>query len=230
MVRFWSFALVFFVSAGAAIANDTQPTISVTAEGRVAARPDMAIISMGVTQEARTARQAVDANSEAMRAIFERLEALEVEDRDIQTSNLNVSPIWDQFNSGSGPRRIVGFTATNLLTVRIRDLDALGGVLDQVLDDGANTFNSLRFALQNLGPLRDEARVKAVEEARRKATLYAEAAGVTLGPVLSLTEFGGGAPQPIARMEAAFASDAVPVASGELNVSASVSMVFKIAE
>ncbi len=230
MVRFWSVFLVFLMSFGATFAQDARPIIAVSGEGRVAAKPDLATISLGVTQEARTARQAVDANSAAMRSVFERLTALNIEDRDIQTSNLNVSPVWDQFNSGSGPRRIVGFTATNLLTVRIRDLASLGDVLDQLLDGGANTFNSLRFGLQDAEPVRDEARVLAVQAARKKAELYAEAAGVTLGPLISLTEGGSGGPQPIARMEAAFASDAMPVASGELSIAASVSMVFTISE
>jgi uncharacterized protein YggE len=118
-----------------------------------------------------------------------------------------------------------------MVTVRVRALDALGAVLDGVVSDGANTLNGLGFGLAEDRPLMDEARRLAVADAAAKARLYAEAAGVTLGRVRSISEAGGYAPPMPLAMEAGYAKSAdVPVAPGELSISASVAIVYEIAE
>ncbi|MCB4379052.1 DUF541 domain-containing protein, partial [Synechococcus sp. MU1644] len=117
------------------------------------------------------------------------------------------------------------FEARNAVTVRVRDLDGLGGVLDQVLEVGANTFNGLQFQLQDPSAAEAEARAAAVRDAMEKAAQLSEAAGVTLGPVLSLSE-GGQTARP--EMFAAARSADVPIAAGELAVTARVSMSFSL--
>ncbi len=213
-----------------ASATESVRQIVVTGSAQIATEPDMATLNLGVTTQGRTAAAAVAANTTAMAKVLAKLQASGIEDRDLQTSNFNVQPQWDQQRLSSGQRQIVGFWASNQLSVRVRDLDVLGDVMDAVIDEGANTFNGLSFGLQEPEPVRDEARKQAVADARRKAELFAAAAGVTLGPLMSLTEFGGGgAPQPMARMEMAMA-DSVPIAAGEVGITASVSLVYTIAD
>ena len=225
------FATVLLL-AGPALAADMPATISVTGEGRVEAAPDMATISLGVTTEAATAGAAMAANSDAVRAVIERLKAAGIEDRDIQTSGLSLGPRYDYGRSDGTPPTIVGYTASNMVTVRVRALDTLGSVLDGVVSDGANTLNGLSFGIAEDDEALDEARRRAVAEARRKAELYAEAAGVSLGRVLSISEPGGYAPpMPMAMAEAGFAKGGdVPVAPGEVSLAATVTMVYEISQ
>lgn len=225
------FATVLLL-AGPAVAADAPATISVTGEGRVEAVPDMATISLGVTSEAATANAAMAANSDGVRAVIERLKAAGIEDRDIQTSGLSLGPRYDYGRSDGTPPVIVGYTASNMVTVRVRALDTLGPVLDGAVSDGANTLNGLSFGIAENDEALDAARRRAVAEARRKAELYADAAGVALGPLLSISESGGYAPpMPMAMAEASFAKGAdVPVAPGEVSLAASVTVVYEISQ
>ena len=118
-----------------------------------------------------------------------------------------------------------------MLMVRVRDLSILGEVLDAVARDGANSFEGLTFGLADPAAAGDAARRAAVADARRKAALYAEAAGVALGPLLSFAESGGApVPQMMARAEMAMASDAVPVAPGELTLTQRVTLTYALSE
>ena len=205
--------------------------ITVTGQGVVEAVPDMATITVGVTTEAKTAADALGMNSTATAAVLGRLGALGIDGRDLQTNNLSLSPRWNNRSSTvAALPEIVGFVATNTITVRVRDLPMLGVVLDTVVREGANTFHGLRFGLQEPRPAKDEARKQAVEDAIAKATLYAQAAGVVLGDVLSISE-GREAAQPYAGAEMVrMASSAVPIAEGEVSIGATVTMVFAIAD
>lgn len=221
--------LLALTLSGAAAAQDNR-VISVTGQGMVDASPDMATITLGVTNEAAEAATAMDLTSDAVGLILVRLDQLGVAPRDIQTRRLELSPVWSGRGSNTTqPPKITGFVARNTVMVRVRDLDGLGGILDAVVADGANDFNGLSFGLQDPQPQADAARRSAVEDAMRKAALLAEAAGLTLGPVQSISEQGG-RPRPVMMEMAAARSDAVPVAPGELTVTATVSMVFAIAD
>lgn len=204
--------------------------ITVTGEGRVDARPDMATISLGVTSQGGTATAAMAANSANLARVLANLRAAGIEDRDLQTSGLTLNPDWRSVDNGSPPR-IVGYVASNMLTVRVRGLDGLGAVLDAAVQDGANTLNGVSFGLAQPDPVLDEARKRAVADALHRAGLLTEAAGVTLGPVVAISEGGGNfAPAPMFRMQTAMAADVVPVAQGEVSVSTTVTMVWEIAE
>jgi uncharacterized protein YggE len=216
--------------AGAALAQDAGH-ITVTGEGSVAAVPDMATVMLGVSAQAETAKAAMDQTSTGVDALLATLAAAGIEARDIQTSGLSLNPVWYSGSLNSGPPEVSGYTAMNNVTVRVRALDSLGGVLDGVLEAGANTFNGLTFGLQDPEPRLDEARAAAVADARRKAELYAAAAGVDLGPVVSISEATAmQGPQPMFRRDMALASESVPVAAGETNVIAQVTIVWEIAE
>ena len=214
-------------------AAETAPaTIAVTGEGKVEMDPDMAMLSLGVTSQADTAAAALKANSDGLSGALDRLKAAGIEGRDIQTSGLSLHPNVDYSSSGREPQ-VRGYTASNMLTVRLRDLSVLGQTLDAVVTEGANTLNGLSFGLQNPDEATDEARRRAVADAAHKAALYAEAAGVTLGRIVTISEQGNyGGPQPMMMAEARLAKDAgsVPVASGEISIGATISVVYEIAQ
>ncbi len=207
------------------------PRVTVTGEGRVEAAPDMATVSLGVSTEADTAALALAENSAQVAQVLATLTAAGVAERDVQTSGLSLSPRWDGYGSDSGAApKVVGYTAANTVTVRIRVLADLGGVLDAVVSSGANTLNGLAFGMSAPEPLLDQARQRAVADAMRKAALFAGAAGVTLGPVRMIDEASGySQPAPMFRMDAEMSSaPAVPVAGGEVSLTATVTMVFDL--
>lgn len=229
-MRFLAVLILGITLSSPAPAQSPGPSLSVTGTGEVAAAPDMATITLGVTSQAKSARAAMDETSARVAAILGALRAAGIEGRDLQTRNLSLQPVWrNRAASLSGSPEIDGFVASNTVMVRVRALDRLGSVLDRVLAQGANSFQGLQFGLQEPGPAMDAARRDAVAEAMRKARLYAEAAGLELGPVLSLSESGGVAPRPLL-MEAARMSADVPVEGGEVSVRASVTMVFAIGQ
>ena len=209
-------------------ADEVTRQIVVTGTGVVSAAPDMAIIRLGVAREARTASVAMDATSDAAARVLESIAAAGIEARDVQTSVVNLSPVWD--HASGRPPQLRGYIASNGLTVRVRDLEGLGGLLDAVVSDGANTLNGLSFSVDETGPLEAHARTEAVLDAKAKAETLAAAGGVTLGPVLQINEAGGGVtPAPMLRgamMEAA----PVPIAEGEVDIRISVTVVYGIAE
>jgi uncharacterized protein YggE len=231
-MRFFSLFATLAVVALPAFADGLPPAvITVTGEGRVIAVPDMAMVSVGVQTDADTASAALSENSAKLAAVIERLKAAGIEPRDVQTSGLSLGPRYDYGKQDGTPPTVVGYTASNMVTVRVRALDTVGSVLDGVVADGANTLNGLSFGLAEDRAALDEARRLAVKDAAAKAALYAEAAGVKVGRVTSISEAGIFAPPMPMAMEAGFAKSAdVPVAPGELNLSASVSVVYAIAE
>lgn len=224
--------VVLLASAPMAVLADDHPpaTITVTGEGTVTAAPDLATVSLGVTTQGATAAEAMGANSAALALVLERVKAAGVEDRDIQTSTLNLNPNLAGTDGSSVPT-IQGYVAVNTVQLRVRDLEKLGSVLDAAVTDGANTLNGISFGLAEPDPAMDEARKEAVANARARAELLTGAAGVGLGRVLSINESGGYAPpMPMYRMEAAADAAPVPVEGGEVGVTASVTITWEIAQ
>ncbi len=212
-------------------AEAAPPTITATGEGRVAVAPDMATISVGVTTQQKTAAATLAENNKATAAVLERLKADGVAPRDLQTSGLSLSPLWDRQisqSSQNNPPKISGYVASNTIVVRLRDLAKLGEILDSTVGQGANQFNGLSFGLQDPKPSEDAARRAAVADAMARAHLYASAAGVRLGRILSISEPSSRAVPEMAMARMA-ASDGVPIAEGELSISAQVTIVFAIA-
>ena len=212
-------------------AQEMPGRITVTGEGKVSAAPDMAVLTLGVTAENAQADLAMQEMREGMAAVLARLEAAGIAERDVQTSGLSLDPRWSDRRESSEPPRIESFVASSQVTIRLRALETLGGLLDGLVEDGANDLRGLHFALQEPQPLEDDARRAAVADAMRKAALYAEAAGVALGPILSISEQGGVQPRMMRAEMAAFAADAgMPVAAGELEVAAVVTITYALGE
>lgn len=210
--------------AGPALAEAARQ-VTVTGTGSEARAPDMAVLRLGVSAEADEAAAAMGQAAEAMQGIMAVLKEAGIDPRDIQTSQLTLAPLREGRSDPGAPLPPLRFRADSRLQVRLRELDRLGELLDAVVQDGANAFDGLSFALQDPEPARDAARRAAVADAMRKARLYAEAAGVELGPVLSISEAGGGGPGPVPMMMEA---RAMPVAEGEVSYDAAVTMVFAL--
>jgi len=202
------------------------PTISVTGMATVETVPDLATLTIGVTTLADTAAAALTANSVSVQAVMERLAAAGIEPRDMQTSNLSLNPNWTGYDTGNPV--ISGYQASYMLTIRVRDLAGLGAVLDAAVADGANTLNGLSFGLADPGPTLDEARKKAVADARARADLLAAAAGVSLGRILSISDSATATNDPGPVYKAEMAS--VPVAGGEVGLSATVTILYEIVQ
>lgn len=220
-------AFLALAPAFAAQAEDAAPPrrITVTGEASVEAAPDLATITAGVQAEALTAADALGAAGTAMRAVFDALKAQDVAPEDMQTSQLSVDPVWEDGGDGRQPR-VRGYSAANLVTVRVRDVARLGALIDAVGAAGANRILGISFDIDEPRAQLDDARRRAVADARAKAELLAGAAGVKLGEVVSIRENGGGGPRPMfARAEAA--AD-MPIAGGTVGIDASVEIVYAL--
>lgn len=227
-----SFLMIFMILAtsGGLAAQEVERRMTLAGVGEVFIAPDMATISLGVSSLNEKASVAMQINSAAMNKIFAQLKKAGIEPRDIQTSQLSLNPRWERRASNNKPPRIIGYEALNTVTVRVRDLGIVGAILDVLTQTGANRINHISFGIQKPRPHKDEARRLAVADARIKAELYAQAAGVELGQVIRISENGGTTqPRPMARMEmASMAADAVPVAAGEMGLRATVTIVFAL--
>lgn len=220
-----------------ATASTQLRTIRVTGTGEARARPDQATASFTVLRSADTARNALDAANAAMAKVTAGLREGGAEDRDLQTSGFSISPQYrydqNQTDGAQKPPEIVGYEVRNTLTVTIRDVARVGEILDKAVSLGVNQGGEISFGLSDPKKIRDEARRDAVADARATASLYADAAGVALGPVRDITGAGLTIPPPVPmvrsmKMMAADAAPSVPVEAGENTYTTSVTMVFDI--
>ena len=228
-------SLALLAPAGAR-ADDARKThfLTLQGHGEVKAKPDMAMIEMGTLSQALTAKAALDANTAKVAALIAMLKASGIEDKDIQTSNFSVGPRYDNNSVSGHAPKIVGYDVTNSVTAVVHKLDGLGGVLDKAVDAGSNQINNIAFGVDQPQALQDEARKAAVADALRRARLLTEAAGTKLGAIASITEGANYAPMPMQvgglqmDMAASKRSAPVPVAQGEMSISAEVNMVWEL--
>jgi uncharacterized protein YggE len=212
--------------AAPALAESPPPAISVTGEATVSVAPDEARIDAGVTSEAKTAREASDANNAAMGKVLLALKSASIDEKDYQTSRLSLLPQYAP--NRTGPNAITGYRASNRVSIRLRDVAKVANVIDTLVGAGANEIGNINFVVSQASKVLDDAREKAVADARRKAEIYAKAAGVTLGEPLSISEEGS-APQPVFRGKvAAPMAITAPVAPGEETLSVSVNVSWAI--
>ena len=212
--------------AGPALAQTVPPpAVAVTGEATVSVPPDQAQIDGGVTSEAKTAREATEANNAAMGKVLLALKNAGIEEKDYQTSRLSLQP--QHAPNRAGPSPIVGYQASNRVTIRLRDVTKVANVIDVLVGAGANDIGGINFVVSQASKHLDEARVKAISDARRKAEIYARAAGVTLGEPISISEEGSPAPLFRGKMAAPMAAGA-PVAQGEETLSVSVNVSWAI--
>ncbi len=205
--------------------------ISLTGHGEVRAVPDMAVINMGVVSSAETARAALDANTKAMSDLMANLKAANIDDKDISTSNFSVNPRLDYGQNGGQVPKLVGYDVNNSVTVIIHKIDGLGALLDKAVSSGSNQINGISFSVSNPDAAMDEARKLAVKDATHKAQIYADAASINLGNIMSLSESSGVAEPPVMYSRAkAMAADSapVPIAQGSQVISVDVNISWEI--
>jgi hypothetical protein len=217
-----SFALL---TAAPALAETVPPAISVVGEASVSVPPDMARIEGGVTSEAKTAREASEANNVAMGKVLLALKGAGIEEKDVQTSRLSLQPQYAP--NRPSPNMIIGYQASNRVTIKLRDVTKVAGAIDTLVGAGANEIGGVSFMVAAASKLLDEARTRAIADARRKAEIYAAAAGVALGAAISISEESAPNAVPYRKMAGGFASSA-PVAQGEETLSVSVNVTWAI--
>lgn len=209
-------------------------TLTVTGTGTIDAEPDIAIISTAVVTEAKTPAEALSANNAKMTAVFATLEKAGIERKNIRTSNFSLQPRYSYFQPKPGeeqrPPAIVGYTVSNAVSVEVLDLKKTGDILTAVVTDGSNELGGISFDIADRDRLLDQAREKAVLDARRKADIYLGAANAKVGRITDFSE--GFATRPVRFKEAALrtvSADApVPVSAGELSLSVTVSITYEI--
>lgn len=225
--------------AAAPVLATNGTLLSVSAEGKVTRVPDLAVFTAGVVSQGKTASEALSANAADMTRVIAALKRAGIADRDIQTSNLSLNPVYQPQRSlpdgtiDPPQPRIIGYQANNSVSVRQRKLGDYGRVIDTLVSSGANQVNGPSFEVDSPDPAMDEARVAAMKKARARAELYARAAGLRVSRILSINESGGWAPpQPVmyrmAAMEAAPPAPPSPVQAGELQLSLTVAVQFEL--
>lgn len=212
--------------------------LSINAEGTSNREPDMAVFNAGVTTQGASASAALSENSTRMNAVFAALKRAGIAEKDIQTSNLSVSPVYSQparrpdGGYDESERKIVAYQVSNNVSVRQRKLADYGKVIDALVSAGANEVNGPSFTLSQPEEAETEARTAAIKAARERAQLYASAAGLRVVRIVSISESGGYSPQIMVtarKMMADAAPAPAPVAAGEVEVTARVSVQFELA-
>jgi uncharacterized protein len=234
-------AAVAMLAAPVAVAQQAGPhaehhrmmmegtTLTVSAEARTSERPDIATVNAGVVAEAPTAEAALAENARRMNAVIAAIKRAGVAERDIQTSQLSVQP--QTVYAENVPPRVTGYQATNMVSVRVRNLANVGKTVDALVAQGGNQLNGISFGLDNPDAALDRARVEAMKKARARATLYAQAAGLQVDRIISIQE--GGSVEPprpymAMAMRAGAADAATPVQAGEVDLTATVTVVFAL--
>jgi len=239
MYRFQSLvaALVFalFVQGASAQTPPAQeriPTLTLSGEGTAEAAPELATVQVGVAVTAKVAKDALAENSKLLAAAINAAKESGIEARDLQTTGLSLRP--DIVRAEKWPHReVIGYQVNNAVTIRVRDISKLGGLLDRFVVLGINDIRSISFSVANPTPLIEHARAAAIKDVMEKAQKYAEAANLRIVRVLTLSE---GSVEVPGRMPGVFQTRAasaprpdVPIEAGELTYRARVSATFEIA-
>ena len=210
--------------------RETPPTISVSADAKVSAAPDIAMLSFGVTTGRQpTAKAAIALVTKNMTAVLAAVKKLGIEDKDISTANFWLNPVYDYTTNGQIPR---GFEVSQTLSVKVRDLDKVGDVLTAATSAGANQAGSITFSIDNADALKASARTEAIEKAKAKAEVLAKSLGMHLGRITGFSEDGAYAPprpMMMKTMDAGMAAEAsLPVPSGEQEIVSNVTINYEL--
>lgn len=231
-------ALALCATAPAAAAAQTvqapMPAIAgtrleVSATGEATRVPDVAIISAGVVTRQPTATAAIQQNAAQMERVLAALKRAGVEDRDIQTSSINLNPEY-RYQENRAPE-LVGYNASNQVSVRFRDIRNTGKILDALVAEGANQINGPTLTIDKPEVALDEARLKALANGRARADVYARALGKRVARIVSISESGGSHPVPPPMpmmMEARGAAADTKIVPGEQRLQVSLSIVFDL--
>jgi len=203
--------------------------LDINATGEVGRVPDVAVISAGVVSRASTATAALSDSADRMSRVLAALKAAGVADRDVQTSNVSLNPEY-RYPQDQAPQ-LVGYTASNNVTIRFRDIRNAGKILDALVKQGANQINGPTLMIDKPEEALDEARAKAVAVGRARADLYARSLGMRVVRVVTVNESGGYAPpppMPVAMMAARGERDQTKIVPGEQKLEVNLAMTFEL--
>lgn len=203
--------------------------LDVSASGEVTRVPDVAVISTGVVTRAVSASAAIQQNATRMERVRAALKRAGIEDKDIQTSSINLNPEYT-YQQNKSPV-LNGYSASNQVSVRFRDIAKTGEILDALVAQGANQINGPNLTIDKPEQALDEARLKAIANGRARADLYARALGMRVVRLLSVSESGGYAsppPMPVYAMAERSSDASTKIDPGEQKVSVSVAMSFEL--
>jgi uncharacterized protein YggE len=234
---FISFLLVvatILTACGTPAYAQTEPTtkppctVNVTGEGKIYLTPDIAYISIGVHTEDKDAAKAVSSNNTQSQKVSEALKTFKIDAKDIQTTNFSIFP--QQQYDQNGKLQGILYVVDNTVYVTLRDLTKVGELLDSVVKAGANSINGIQFDLADKSKALSEARKAAVTDAAAQAKELAEAAGVTLGPIQSISIYGT-TPTPIYEGKGGggvMAAVQAPISPGQMTIVVDVNVVYEI--
>ncbi|MEQ8296991.1 MAG: SIMPL domain-containing protein [Nitratireductor sp.] len=211
-------------------ADQPSPRIQVSGEGEAALKPDLAVLTLSVMREADSAREAMSAANQAMEAVIAAMKEAGIAARDLQTAGLQINPRYEakKHADGSQTSEITAYQVANTLSVRVRDIAAVGAVLDQAVTLGVNQGGGILFGNEDPSSALTQARTAAVKDAIAKAGTLAAAAGVELGQIIEISEQAHN-PRPMPYMaRAEMASGAAPVEAGENSYRVQVNVTFGI--
>lgn len=222
---------LFALAALFAATTPALADLAVTGEGKASAKPDCASVYVSVQTDGTTAYEALQANNKSVHKLLNQtLPGLSIAGKDVQTSDFQVSPKY-RYKQNEEPV-LVGYTVVNSVYVKVRNLENVGKVLDGVVKDGANRVSGVQFTITDMATVLDQARQEAVKDARRRADLYATAAGVELGKVVSISETAAHRPQPriytLSASRAESRSADVPVSGGEMSFQVTINVVYSL--
>lgn len=204
--------------------------ISISGNGKVYAKPDVAVLVLGVEDRGARIADIVGTNTSKMNKIIKDVKDLGVDEKDIQTTQYTISPEYNWTELGG--RIFVGYVLTQQITVKVRDFEKIGSILDKATSDGANTVGDLQFTIDDPEKIRAEARKKAIEEAKAKALTLAKQAGLKIVKLVNIYEGSGGYPQPIYGKGGAVAMEAVNVApdiqAGQMEITSTVTLTYRV--
>jgi len=210
-----------------------QYTVAIEGQGKVSGKPDVAVINLGVQSEAVTVKAAQDDNTKKMNNIIKSVKDSGVKDEDIQTTNYNIYPKYS-YEQYKGISNIVGYTVSQSVTVKVRELDKTGAILSKAGELGANTVGGVQFTIDNPETIKAEARQKAIDNAKTKAEELFKKLGVAPGRIVSFSEYAPGyggavyyAKEAAMGMGGGDASVS-SIESGSLDVIVNVNLVFEI--
>ena len=221
------------VLAGGVSAQTTTSSadtgIAVSGTGKVSVKPDVVMSSIGIQVNGSSLSDATSQANTKMTAVISQIKSMGVADKDIQTTNYSVQPITDQSKPDGGTGKITGYQINNQVNVTVRKIDDLGKILDAAVAAGANSIYGVSFSVDDPTPYEQQARAAAVKDAQDKAGQLAKAGGLTLGKIVWISE-GTVSPQPLFRAAAASIGlgGAVPVESGQMDVTVSVDVRFAL--
>ena len=198
--------------------------VTVVGRGEVQTQPDTAMVQIGVQTQATDAKDALAQNTQQTQAVLAKLKELGIADKDLQTSNFSINPMYD--NEG---RQVTGYTVSNTVSVTIRNLEQAGTLLDQVVQAGANSIYGINFSVSNPETVLNQARTQALQNAQARATQLAQAAGTSAGEVLVITEnIGSAPPVPMMARDAANTASAAPIQAGQQTLSVEVQVTYAL--